>query len=310
MMPASREESGMARKPTREVNRNGLLGEYEAFKPRKRSMEELFALARLGKGEPRPAPAIESRELARDGGFKLVRYRTGSDELTAALDTTGGERFYPDPEHWQFISYLGVVGPDGKARVVMSVTDDPNDPGHEISFLFAGKDHGVPSEAMLHFLRELDVPASWRAGADAGFRDKFDLAWDADADAWAHVEPVTLVKVSYKRMCFATRPALEETVDVMLLPVEGQDIDDADADKAYWAKDYYRDAGWEELHRADGGRPPRPGFSSWLHEGDPVKVKVVGNYLDSEIERLREQAARPPEPDEEDEPEEEAGPRP
>ncbi len=300
----------MAKRPAREVNRNGVLGEYEAFKPRKRSMEELVALARLGKDDPRPAPPVESRELLRDGGFALVRYRLGSQELTAALDQTGGGRHWPEASYWQFMSMLGVVGPDGKAHAVMEVIDDPNNPGFEICFLFANPDHGIPSEVMRRFLNEIDVPASWGAGAKSGIRQKFDLAWDDAEGGWAKVEPITLVKVTYKRTCFATRPVMEETTDVMLLPVEGQDIDDPDKEKAYWAKDYYQHAGWEELHRADGGRPPRPGFSSWMHEGKPVKVKVVDSHLDSEIDRLREQAARPPEPEEGDEPEVEAGFRP
>jgi hypothetical protein len=263
------------------TNRNGLVGEYAEFAPRRRTMAEFIEMTRSrAGGSPLPVER-QSRNVGERDGYVLVRYRLGSDELTRDLDAVGGAGFstsdYPD-----MAAFFGILDEAGKPQVVLNVIDDG---GLAISFVFAAEDAAVPSEVVHDFLDRLDVPAAWNAGADNDLANRFDLRWD-DATGWVRQEPRHLVKVEFERVCFGTRPVLREAVDVFLMPDPAYDMADPNDERAYWAKDFYRETAWGEFHRLPQSEGVRPGFSSWMTKGEPHLVKVLDQCLDQDIARL------------------------
>jgi hypothetical protein len=275
----------------RATNRNGLVGNYADFAPRRRTMAEFIAMARSETAGERFTVERQSREVGDRDGYAFVRYRLGSDELSRDLDAVGGAGFstsdYPD-----MAAFFGILDGAGKPQLVLNVIDDD---GMAISFVFAAKDATVPSEVVHDLLDRLDVPAAWNAGADNDLAARFDLRWD-DAAGWVRQEPRHLVKVEFERICFGTRPVLREAVDVLLLPDPAHDMADPDAERAYWAKHFYRETAWDEFRRLPQSEGVRAGFSSWMTNGEPQTVKVLNDCLDREIARMtadRDQAAAP-----------------
>jgi hypothetical protein len=61
---------------------------------------------------------------------------------------------------------------------------------------------------------------------------------------------------------------------------------DADAERAYWAKHFYRETAWDEFRRLPQSEGVRAGFSSWMTTGEPQIVKVLNQCLDQDIARL------------------------
>ena len=263
------------------TNRNGLLGDYAEFAPRRRTMAEFIAMARSKTaGEPFTVER-QSRNVGDRDGYAFVRYRLGSDELTRDLDAVGGTGFSPS-DHPDMAAFFGILDEAGRPQIVLNVIDDDRP---AVSFVFAAKDAAVPSEVVHDFLDRLDVPAAWNAGADNDLAGRFDLHWD-DAAGWVRQEPRHLVKVEFERICFGTRPVLREAADVFLLPDPAHDMADADAERAYWAKHFYRETAWDEFRRLPQSEGVRPGFSSWMTNGEPQLVKVLNQCLDQDIARL------------------------
>lgn len=270
--------SGVGRRGA--MNRNGFVGQFEDFVAKPRSLDELLASPRR-QGEP----PKESSDLSERDGWSLVRYRIGTDETWAAMDAVGARTFSVTAQEATYTALFGVVSPEGRVGSIVHVVDDKGDEGPRISFLH--EKEGVPRDVMAAFLRELDVPASWRAGSDASLRERYDLAW-TDGAGWEDAPARHYVRATYKRICFATRPTLTESVDV-LLPVDPEaNLAATDEEEAYLAKNRYVGAGFEELGRLGYG--VRAGFSSWLPEGDPVLVKIVNGYLDRELALIDEAA--------------------
>lgn len=263
------------------TNRNGVVGAYGDFAPEKRTMSEIVAHIVERKKNPDAPIAKSSVEVARSGGFSLVRYRLGSDELLRDLAAAGGGH-HSTSEHADIRAFLGVLDAQGRPQLLLDIIDDGDGP--QISFAIPIPDATLPADVALSFLEHIDVPASWRCGADSQLADLFDAQW-IKGMGWELQEPRHLVKVEFERICFATKPAMREAVDVFLVPWPGQDIADPDPDKAYWARDFYRGRAWGEFENLPQSGGVRPGFSSWLNSGEPVLVKVLNASLDKDIAR-------------------------
>lgn len=269
-------------RPVFQTNRHGAIGDYAAFSVKPSTLDELVAAALS-----RDAKAINERSstvVAKEGDFLLRRYVLGSDEISRdfqALD----QRWFVAPERRHYSALFGVIGPDDRPQIVFDVIEEDGE-GPKISFVFNAPERTVSNETVAIFLNHLDVPASWRGGADHEIAERFDAYWNKEMGGWEIREPQFLAKVSFARHCFHTRPTLSETVDVFVAPPEC-DIEDADTERAYQAKEFCRDAAWEEFQRFPQFGQVRPGFSSWMTQGDPQLVKVVSDGLDAEIDRLK-----------------------
>lgn len=268
------------------TNRNGLIGAHAEFAPLKRTMSEIVSLIAERKRNPDAPVERVSTEVARIEGFSLVRYRLGSEEVQRDF-AAGGNPPHSTSDHADIRAIFGVLDGEGHPQLLLDIIEDGDGP--QISFAIPIPGTTLPADVALQVLDRIDVPASWRCGADATLADRYDARWAADG-GWERQEPRHLVKVEFERICFATRPAMREAVDVFMLPHPGQDIADPDPDKAYWAKDFYRHAAWDEFARLPQSEGARAGFSSWMSSGEPAIVKVLNTSLDREIARLEQDA--------------------
>lgn len=266
-------------------NRNGAIGDFASYAQPKRSMDELIEQAirkRRGEEDPEPVGRV-STTLLESEGYRLVRYRIGSRELaedmTAVAPETGKEAGWYAGDRSTYTAVFGVVGPDDTVQAAFDVMD--HDGKSDIFMAYRAPAATVPNEVVRDFLNHLDVPASWRGGADATIENLFDLNRERGSDEWKSSNPVHVVVMGYERICFAVTPVMREHVDVMLAPEPGQNLSSPDADHVYWAKDFYRNAGFERLHEI--ATDVRPGFSSWMPKGDPVLAKVVRKGLEREL---------------------------
>lgn len=263
------------------TNRNGLVGAHAEFAPVKRTMSEIVSLIAERKRNPDAPVARVSTEVTRLEGYSLVRYRLGSEELQRDLAASGNTP-HSTSDHADIRAVFGVLDGDGHPQLVLDVIDDGDGP--QISFVISMPDTEIPAEIVLEVLDRIDVPASWRCGADSTLADLYDAHWAVDG-GWERQEPRHLVKVEFERTCFATRPTMREAVDVFLVPQAGRDIADPDPDKAYMAKDFYRREAWSEFHDMPRNGEVRGGFSSWTTTGEPEMVKVLNGALDRDIAR-------------------------
>ncbi|MFC4236491.1 hypothetical protein ACFOY8_14900 [Thalassospira xianhensis] len=267
------------------TNRNGAIGDFSDFAPQKLSVDDIVAksLGKPGFSEPRPPRTV----LDIDSSYSLVRYHLGSDELRNDLEAARLDHSV-SYDRAPLTALFGIKDSKGNLEALFDVIDDSKDGGPKIAYWYAAQEQSVPNDVVVSCLTYLDVPASWRAGADAKLAYLFDVYWDTENGGWEVRDARHLVKVSFVRQCFATRPILTETVDVFVLPSPKYLLDDPDREKAYWAKDYYREAGWAELDRLSPSL--RPGFSSWTiaAASPPQMVKVVNSALDEDIARLTE----------------------
>lgn len=263
------------------TNRNGLVGAHADFAPVKRSMAEIVSLIAERKRNPDAPVARVSTEMARIEGYSLVRYRLGSEELQRDL-AAGGNTPHSTSDHADIRAVFGVLDGDERPQIVLDIIDDGDGP--QITFAIPMPGTELPGEVVLQVLDLIDVPASWRCGADSMLADLYDAHWAANG-GWERQEPRHLVKVEFERTCFATRPTMGETIDVFLVPQAGRDIADPDPDKAYMAKDFYRREAWAEFGDMPRSSEVRAGFSSWTTTGEPVMVKVLNAALDRDIAR-------------------------
>lgn len=277
----------MAARVEPRTNRNGAVGEFSRYAPRRLSTEEIvqgLRDRRAGVAAEEDPPVRTSTTLWQEDGYRLVRYFVGSPELKADVKAVaprlGREAEWYAGDRSNYTAVFGVIGPDETARALFDVIDDDRrGPGIFTAYRAEGAE--LPNEVALRFLEHLDVPATWSAGGDTTVRDLFDAVYDRTTGDWKAVEPVQVVVVSFERVCFSIRPAMREQVDVMVAPDPSQDLASPDKEHVYWARDFYRGLGMERLQGM--GLGVRPGFSSWLHKGDPVLAKIVGNGLDEEL---------------------------
>ena len=263
------------------VNRNGVVGDFAAFAPVRKSIDRVVEEAVAERrGRRRVDPRPPRHELA-VGEHALVRYHLGSDELRDALKAVGAEDHWIPPELTSMTAVFGIVSPDGRTELVVEAIDDGDGP--RISLVFAAKERTLPRETLLAFLDHLDLPPSRRMGTNLTMAELFDAYWSEDG--WEAKPQRHLVKVGFRRHCFGTAPPLDETVDVFLPPSPDHDLADPDETRAYWAKDHYREAAWGELARLPQCGI-RPGFSDWTYgEQEPRLVKVLDATLNATIDR-------------------------
>jgi hypothetical protein len=270
------------------LNRNNVVGDFARFERTKRTMDEIVADALKTR---RVGPDLRSRpseEIIQVAGFSLVRYHLGSPEHLRDLERLDAPYYTNEGVE---TAVFGILDGEGNPNVVFDVLNDGNGP--HISFAHISTNPTVHDEAVVEFLRHLDVPASWRAGADLALSESFNARID-ESGIWQLTPERHLIMVSFERHCFGTKPALKETVDVLVLPSPEYDLNDADETGAYWAADHYRGIAWDELNRLPQARG-RPGFSSWLHaEGAPQMIKVLDSRIDGEIRRLDDAALQAP----------------
>lgn len=265
------------------VNRNGVVGDFASFAPERLSMKQIVEKAIAIRDGNSTEPERLSKELFRYGNHSLVRYKLASDELRHDLDAAGLDVCTVDRGHCSVI--LGVRDLEtGSLDALIDIIDDKGDGGPRIHYVHEREGCHITSETMVAILGFVDVPPSWRAGGDHKLAKRFDAWYDWDTGRWEVREPTMLVSVRFERLCFATAPALRESIDVFLLPEADQDMESPDAEAAYWARDYYRNAAWEHLHKFS--QEVRAGFSSWS-PNEPQLVKVVGEALKEEIAALR-----------------------
>ena len=263
------------------TNRNGAFGDLEAYAPVRLTLEEIIDARR----HPKKASGERvSTVLFETGGYRLVRYRLGTEEVGADMGVVFPENRVANWHAADRAAYSALYGVLDETGAPQAVIDVIRDKLPSIHMVFGAPAADLPSQTMLAILDYLDIPASRRVGADQRIHDLYDARWDKHAGRRTRVPPVHVV-VKFERLCFATSPALRETVDVILAPDPAQDLSSPDADHAYWARDHYRDAAWEHLSKMPQSGA-RPGFSSWLNHGDPSLAKVVGDALDREIAEL------------------------
>jgi len=214
------------------TNRNGANGDYAEFAPEKLSREQLIARIR-NLANP---PERTSRDLLDVDGFSLVRYRLGSDELRGDCHAVGIEDLVTYPTFHDCTAIFGVI--DRRRDRAVAIVQGDDERGPEISYAFKTRDADLPNGVMAAVLNHLDVPATWRTGADTEIARTFDL-WNVEGTGqWALKAPMAVVVVTFERMCFYADPVLRETADVFMPAEDGRNIADSDENKAYWAKDY------------------------------------------------------------------------
>lgn len=268
------------------TNRNGALGDFAAFAPRRKTLEEIIrdSIASAAEDE---APAGRTSSTILDlGRFILVRYQLNSDELTRDCLATGLDRQRVSlhyPEYFGFTAVFGIL--DRERDAAVAVIEVMGDDDLAINHAFRAKDADIPVQVMIAVLNHLDVPANRRNGIDSLLTDRFDVERCAETGIWSACAPLHVVVVRFERLCFQTTPSLIESTDVFVPVDPANDISDPDPEKAYWAKSHYKDEAWTYFHK-QVRTEVRPGFSSWLTSGDPRLVKVVNPEFRKRVDAL------------------------
>ena len=240
-------------------------------------------LLRTAAERGRDPVARTSTEVASHGDVALVRYRLGSPEHSRDLAEAGGRAHGGlGAEYPMQTAVFGVVDRTRDTTLaVFEVFDEGKGRGLNLSNYFSRGDGKVDPDAMLAFLRLVDVPASYHQGEDMRIAGALDLWYDPAGAAWERRAPIHAVCVGFERTCFGVHPVISEATDVLLPDDPARDMASADEDAAYWAREHYRARAWEAL--GDLGTPVRPGFSSWCSAGEPRRVKVVEARLYDEF---------------------------
>lgn len=191
-----------------------------------------------------------------------------------------------DAESPLSIARLGIIEKEedreaGRPLAVLCVIDDEGSP--EIVDTLLPAEGGPSRETMPEVLKALDLPPSGRMGADRTLAGRCDC-WFTD-DGWELREPTHLVSVSFVRTCFSVDSVIHEANDIVLLMDPDEPLDGrGDAEAGYRAQHRYINEAFERLFETNPGT--RPGFSSWMTDGEPRHVKVVGDALSNEIAEL------------------------
>jgi len=274
------------------TNRNGAIGDFKSFvAPRKSVDEALEDLIRIQR-DKRDVNPIEriSTTLAEQDGFRLVRYQIRSRELEQDLRIAGqGLGLHTTAyasDRSEYTAIFGIIDPYNTVHAAFDVIMQKGKPS--IFMAFKTPDREIPTEVVRDFLNHLDVPASWNGGADAEIEKLFDLRWQGGDKGWTSTDPVHVVVVSFERTCFAITPVMKERIDVMVPPHPDHDLESADEDAVYRAKDYYMEVGFERLCAQNSVQ--RPGFSSWMAGGELFLAKVVRPGLEGELASMFLQA--------------------
>jgi len=271
---------------TAATNRNGVIGNFAEFAPERLSIDQVIARLK-NRGKEEEPEGRTSRHLLDVDGYSLVRYRLNSDEMRADTDALGLGPFAVWPEMYDCTAVFGVIDrrTDKVAAVIKTMGEDDDGP----QILFAGKADGVglPGEIMAAVLNHIDVPASRRNGWDLELAARFDLWRDDATGRWGLREPMEAIVVTFKRSNFQTSPVMSESVDVMVPALSGLDLDDPDAERAEEARNRYIALAWEQFRELKQGSLPRPGFETWMYEGDPWKTKMVSENLYEEMAARR-----------------------
>lgn len=255
------------------TNRNGLVGEFLEFAPPRLELDDIVRRSFAKKSGTYVEEGRTSRELASEDGYTLVRYRLGSDEIRRDSEAVAPD-FFVSGDLAHRTAVFGVLDADGTPQAILQAYDIARH-GCRLQGVFGAPGRSVGPLVMARFLALLDARPTH--GTDHRANDLFDVRFDGEA-GWVAQEPRHFVKITFERVCFATRPAMRETTDVLVPLQPGFDLDDPDKDKADDAAHRYRSFG---MALVGGG--VRPGFSSWGATGKPEVVKVVGDALDGEI---------------------------
>lgn len=260
-----------------ETNRNGVIGDFDAYMPVRRSMEELIKAAiRNRHREQAVSTERVSSTILRLDESVLVRYRFGTDELWDDSKAVKSVFSDHDREMAEISALFGIIRDDGVPLATFHVICEPKPLLHYVS---RNPDVPCDKEMVLQVLRHLDVPAA--PGTDNQVAKVFDLWRDDETGEWEIREPIMAVRVTLERTCFITSPALEEKLDVLVAINPAFDLASPDESDVYWAKSHYRDMAFGRLQDLPGAGV-RPGFSSWMSR-DPVLLKVIGTGLESEL---------------------------
>ncbi len=263
----------MGRNLTAGTNRHGLVGEFDAFAPRRPGFDEIVSQARARRAGTFVEEGRVSREVARAGGYAMVRYRLGTDEFRRDSERVDPD-FFVSTDLAPHTAVFGVLDGDGRAQAIVQAYGLSRH-GYGVSGLYGAPGRSVGADVMARFLALVDAPPT--PGTDHRASDLFDVRFDADS-GWVAQAPRHLVRVTFERVCFDTRPALRETTDVLVPLQPGYDLADPDPEAADAAAHRYKSFGLALV-----GKGVRPGFSSWWAKDAPVVVKVVGDGLDAEI---------------------------
>ena len=266
------------------TNRNGAVGDFAAFAPKRLSMDEAMdrAIAKRHaevdaqeRGETIPVPRT-SKSLLDLGRYSLIRYVLNSDEVSTDCEAIGMEKQaipFHTPNYFPFTALYGVMDKEaGRPLALIEVMGNGPGAPPEINHVHKAADATMPTDVMAAVLNHLDIPPNRHS--DHALSNRFDMQYDRETGTWGYHAPLQVVVVTFERTCFQTVPSMREVVDVFLPVDPDQDINDPDENKSYWAKDYYRDSAWEPFHKL-GDKPLRPGFSSWSPKGEPRLVKIV-----------------------------------
>jgi hypothetical protein len=98
---------------------------------------------------------------------------------------------------------------------------------------------------------------------------------------------VEAIVVTFKRSNYHTSPVLTESVDIMVPALKGLELDDPDPERAEEARSRYISLASEQFRELKKGTVPRPGFETWMYEGDPWKTKMVSEDLYEEMAARR-----------------------
>lgn len=273
------------------TNRNGLVGEFERFRPRRMTMDELVAGAIAGRRKAEPSGDDEV-VLLDCGRSDLVRLRLNVPDVNARLgyefNAPGSDAndILPNDYDARCARYALRDRENGTFRAVATVFVDLDGP--RLSFLSTSMANPPSQDEIMSMLLAIDVPPARGTGLDLRLARDFDVWWEDDA--WATREPVTLVAVAYERTCFATSPPTKERVEIFVALDDEHPAGDGEFDEE--ARFHYSSRGWD---RINGQTLGRPGFSSW-HPVSAKPVKVIGRSLDDEVQDLLQSASSAPTP--------------